>query len=143
MTSLKPTTPPKAPARLPTWRELIEQEEQVREILRARMRRKSEKVIAGPVVTPILNGDVARVIELPAGGWRIEHWVKGTGWIEAPHGAFDLGDFMPGYTRPVAAKDAARLGCGSRISDAIGRRNRQRHETARSLSTCSKRERGI
>jgi hypothetical protein len=36
---------------------------------------------------------------------------KGVGWIEAPNGAFDLGDFMPGYTRPVSAKDAARLGC--------------------------------
>jgi hypothetical protein len=67
------------------------------------------RVIAGPLVTPIANGDVARVIERPGGGGIIEWWVKGTGWTEAPHGAFTLADFMPGYTRPVAAKDAARL----------------------------------
>jgi len=67
-----------------------------------------EKVIVGPLVTPILNGDVCRLIELPTGGLRIEHWKRGRGWVEAPKGAFDAGDFMPGYTRPVTAKDAAR-----------------------------------
>jgi hypothetical protein len=109
---MTPTTPPKAPARLPTWQELIAQENEVREILRARMRRKSEKVIAGPCVTPILNGDVARVIELANGGLRIEWWVKGTGWTKAPDGGFNLADFVPGDTnRPVLPKDAARLEC--------------------------------
>ena len=65
-------------------------------------------IIVGPVVTPIMNGDVARLVELPTGGLRIDYWKRGTGWIEAPHGAFNLGDFMPGYMRPVSAKDAAR-----------------------------------
>jgi hypothetical protein len=70
------------------------------------------RVVAGPCVTPIMNGDVARVVELDTGGLRIEWWVKGTGWVEAPKGAFDFGDFMPGDTnRPVLPKDAARLGC--------------------------------
>jgi hypothetical protein len=109
MTSLPTTTLPKA-ARLPTWRELIEEEEKLREFLRARSRRS--RVIAGPCVTPIMNGDVARVVELATGGLRIEWWVKGTGWTEAPKGAFDLADFIPGDTnRPVLEKDAIRLGC--------------------------------
>ena len=70
------------------------------------------RVLAGPCVTPILNGDVARVVELPTGGLRIEWWVKGTGWTAAPDGAFNLADFVPGDTnRPVLSKDAARLGC--------------------------------
>jgi hypothetical protein len=103
------TTPPKTPPRLPTWRELIEQENEVRKLLRTSTL-KPNTIIAGPVVTPIINGDVARVVERPTGGWRIEHWVKGVGWTEAPDGAFDLGDFMPGYTRPVTARDCARLG---------------------------------
>jgi hypothetical protein len=73
---------------------------------------KRPKVIGGPCVTPIRNGDVARVIERPGGGWRIEWWVKGTGWTAAPDGAFNLADFVPGDTnRPVLPKDAARLGC--------------------------------
>ena len=67
------------------------------------------RVVAGPCVIPIINGDVARVIETAAGGLRIEWWVKGTGWTEAPHGAFTLADFMPGYTRPILPKDRARL----------------------------------
>jgi hypothetical protein len=63
-----------------------------------------------------MNGDVARVVELPAGGLRIEWWVKGAGWVTAPDGAFDLADFVPGDTnRPVLPKDAARLGC--RLAD--------------------------
>jgi hypothetical protein len=70
------------------------------------------RVVAGPCVTPIMNGDVARVVELPTGGLRIEWWVKGVGWTEAPPGAFDFGDFVPGDTnRPVLEKDAIRLGC--------------------------------
>jgi hypothetical protein len=66
-----------------------------------------ETVIAGPCMTPILNGDFARLVKLPTGGLRIDRWVKGAGWVEAPKGAFDLADFMPGYTRPASAKDAA------------------------------------
>jgi hypothetical protein len=73
---------------------------------------KPNTIIAGPCVTPILNGDVARVIELPTGGLRIEWWRKGAGWVTAPKGAFDLADFVPGGTnRPVLPKDAVRLGC--------------------------------
>jgi hypothetical protein len=70
------------------------------------------RIIAGPCVTPILNGDVARVVRLPDGTGRIEWWVKGVGWTEAPTGAFSLDEFVPGPTcRPVLEKDAARLGC--------------------------------
>ena len=69
------------------------------------------RIIAGPCVTPILNGDVARVVRLPDGTGRIEWWVKGAGWVTAPKGAFDLGDFMPAYCRSPLEKDAARLGC--------------------------------
>ena len=70
------------------------------------------RIIAGPCVTPIMNGDVARVVVLADGSGRIEWWVKGTGWTTAPDGAFNLGDFVPGDTnRPVLPKDAARLGC--------------------------------
>jgi hypothetical protein len=68
-----------------------------------------EKVLVGPVV-PDFHGDVARLVELPTGGLRVDRWVKGSGWIEAPKGAFTLADFMPGYTRPASAKDAALLG---------------------------------
>ena len=74
------------------------------------------RVVAGPCVTPILNGDVARVVEGTAGGLRIEWWVKGAGWVTAPDGGFDLADFIPGDTnRPVLEKDAIRLGC--RLAD--------------------------
>jgi hypothetical protein len=63
-----------------------------------------------------MNGDVARVVVLADGTGRIEWWVKGAGWTEAPKGAFDLADFVPGDTnRPVLEKDAARLGC--RVED--------------------------
>ena len=74
MTSPTSTTPPKAPARLPTWRELIEQENAVREFLRARSRcppTRPEKIITGPVVAPF-DGDLARVVKLPNGSGRIE-----------------------------------------------------------------------
>ena len=70
------------------------------------------RVIGGPCVTPIIGGDVFRVLMLPDGIGRIEWWVKGVGWTEASKGAFDPGDFIPGDTnRPVLPKDAARLGC--------------------------------
>jgi len=70
------------------------------------------RIIAGPCVTPIMNGDVARVIARPGGALRIEWWRKNIGWTAAPDGAFDLADFVPGDTnRPVLPKDAARLGC--------------------------------
>jgi hypothetical protein len=78
------------------------------------------RVIAGPCVTPIINGDVARVVELAAGGLRIEWWVKGIGRVTAPDGAFTLDEFVPGGgARPVLPKDAVRLGC--RLED-FGRR---------------------
>jgi hypothetical protein len=67
-----------------------------------------EKVLVGPVV-PGFHGPVARLVELPSGGLRIDYWKRGAGWIEAPRGAFGLADFMPGYTRPASAKDGARF----------------------------------
>ena len=69
---------------------------------------RRECVLVGPVV-PDFHGPVARLVELPTGGLRIDWWVKGSGWVEAPKGAFTLADFMPGYTRPASAKDAARF----------------------------------
>ena len=94
------------------------------------------RIIAGPCVTPILNGDVARVVRLPDGTGRIEWWVKGVGWTEAPTGAFSLDEFVPGPTcRPVLEKDAARLGC--RLED-FGRhwtKKSLRREPAPNLST--------
>ena len=116
MTSLPTKTPPTR-ARLPTWRELVAQENELREILRRRLAAKmmspnlrSERVIASPCVTPIINGDVARVVKLASGRCRIEWWVKGTGWTAAPDGAFSLDEFMPGACRPVSVRDRARLG---------------------------------
>jgi hypothetical protein len=70
------------------------------------------RIVAGPCVVGILNGDVARVVELATGGLRIEWWVKGAGWVTAPDGGFNLADFVPGNTnRPVLPKEAARLEC--------------------------------
>jgi hypothetical protein len=87
------------------------------------------RVLAGPCVTPIMNGDVARVVALPNHSLRIEWWVKGVGWTEAPKGAFDLADFVPGDTnRPVLEKDAARLGC--RLED-FGRHWTEERATTR------------
>ena len=74
------------------------------------MTTRHDRVIAGPCV-PGFHGDVARVVELANGGARIEWWVKGAGWTEAPKGAFRPDEFIPGYTRPVLEKDAVRLGC--------------------------------
>jgi hypothetical protein len=64
------------------------------------------KIIVGPCV-PGFHGDVARIVELPTGGLRIDRWVKGTGWIEAPKGSIRPDEFMPGACRPASAKDAA------------------------------------
>jgi len=70
------------------------------------------RIIAGPCVTPIIGGDITRVVELATGRLRIEWWVVGRGWTEAPKGGFDLADFVPGDTnRPILPKDAVRLGC--------------------------------
>jgi hypothetical protein len=46
---------------------------------------------------------------LPTGGARIDYGKRGVGWTEAPEGSMTLASFMPGYTRPASAKDAARL----------------------------------
>jgi hypothetical protein len=67
-----------------------------------------EKVLVGPVV-PGFHGPVARVVELPNGGLRIDYWKRGVGWLEAPKGSIGLDEFMPGACRPASAKDAARF----------------------------------
>ena len=67
------------------------------------------RIIAGPVVAPF-DGDVARVVKLSTGACRIEWWVMGAGWVEAPDGAFSPADFMPGACRPVSPRDRARAG---------------------------------
>jgi hypothetical protein len=64
-------------------------------------------LIAGPVN---INGDVARVVELPNGAGRIEHWERGIGWVAAPAGSFRPDQFVPGAYIPVTAATAARLG---------------------------------
>ena len=66
-----------------------------------------EKVLVGPVTT--FDHDVCRLIELPSGGLRIEHWVKNVGWVEAPPAYITLDKFVAGGHRPTSAKDAARL----------------------------------
>ena len=66
-----------------------------------------EKVLVGPVTT--FDHDVCRLIELPTGGARIEHWVKNVGWTEAPPGYITPDKFVAGGHRPTSAKDAARL----------------------------------
>jgi len=53
------------------------------------------RIIAGPCVTPIIGGDVARVVELANGSGRFEMWKKGVGWVTAPTGYFTLDDFWP------------------------------------------------
>ena len=68
-----------------------------------------EKVLLGPVATPIMNGNVARLVKLPNGSIRIDYWKRGAGWIEAAPGTFTPDEFMPGACRPASAKDAARL----------------------------------
>jgi hypothetical protein len=66
-----------------------------------------EKVLVGPVTT--FDQDVCRLIKLPTGGLRIEHWKRGIGWVEAPPGYITLDKFVAGAHRPTSAKDAARL----------------------------------
>jgi hypothetical protein len=68
---------------------------------------KSEKILVGPVVA---SGDVVRLIKEPNGSLRIEMWEKRVGWITAPEGSMMLAEFMPGATRPISARDRARLG---------------------------------
>ena len=67
---------------------------------------KSENVFLGPV--SVNDGTVARLINEPNGGLRMETWAKDVGWIEAPEGSMALADFMPGKTKPVSAELAAR-----------------------------------
>jgi len=85
------------------------------------------RVIGGPCI-PDFHGPVARVVELPDGSGRIEVWKRGAGWVTAPDGAFNPGNFMPGYCRPPLEKDAARLGC--RLED-FGRHWTEEPATAR------------
>ena len=66
-----------------------------------------EKVLVGPVTT--FDHDVCRLIKLPTGALRIEHWVKNVGWTEAPPGYITPDKFVAGGHRPTSAKDAARL----------------------------------
>ena len=67
-----------------------------------------ETVFLEPV--SVNDGTVARLINEPTGGLRMETWAKGVGWIEAPEGSMALADFMPGKMRPVSADLAARVG---------------------------------
>ena len=66
-----------------------------------------ETVFLGPV--SVNDGTVARLINEPNGGLRIEAWARGVGWIEAPK-SLPLASFMPGKMRPVSADLAARVG---------------------------------
>jgi hypothetical protein len=66
----------------------------------------SENVFLGPV--NVNDGTVARLINEPNGGLRIEVWARGVGWTEAK--SLSLASFMPGYMRPVSADLAAREG---------------------------------
>ena len=65
------------------------------------------RIVAGPCV---IDQFVARVVKLPNGAGRIEHWLRGTGWTTAPKGAFTPDEFIPGPCRPVSVRDRARLG---------------------------------
>ena len=126
MTSPTSTTPPKAPARLPIWKELIEDERRYREKLikvRAKKRRmpthaecldaikevlaeKRERELGRKIITTAkVDGGAFRLIELRDGPVRIEEW-KGGAWV--PGGA-DM-DEMLGFTPPITPAFAARLG---------------------------------
>jgi hypothetical protein len=70
----------------------------------------SANVFLGPV--SVNDGMVARLINEPNGGLRMETWVTGVGWIEAPK-SLSLASFMPGAMRPVSADLAARIGMPS------------------------------
>jgi len=116
MKSLKPTTPPKAPARLPTLRELIETEEKVREILRARMRRTAPTPEAGSMSpnlksenltvldTGKIDGGAYRWVKLADGSGRVEKW-RGDKWVR---GGASFGEFFD--SPPVSPRFAAELG---------------------------------
>jgi hypothetical protein len=67
-----------------------------------------ENVFLGPV--NVNDGTVARLINEPTGGLRIDYWKRGVGWTEAPKGSLSLASFMPGAVRPVSADLAARVG---------------------------------
>ena len=67
----------------------------------------SANVFLGPV--NVNDGTVARLINEPNGGARIEVWARGVGWIEAPK-SLSLSSFMPGAVRPVSADLASRVG---------------------------------
>jgi hypothetical protein len=115
MTSTSTTTPPTRP-RLPTLRELIETEEKVREILRARMRRTAPTPKAGSMSpnlksenltvleTGHIDGGAYRWLELADGSWRVEEW-RGDKWV--PGGA-SFGEFLD--NPPVGPEFAAELG---------------------------------
>jgi hypothetical protein len=107
------TTSPKTPARLPTWRELIEEEEKLRELLRVKcvaasasarphseMKSESFKVRD----TAHIDGGAYRWLELPDGSWRVEEW-RGGKWL--PGGA-NIEEFFD--NPPVGPAFAARLG---------------------------------
>jgi hypothetical protein len=68
----------------------------------------SANVFLGPVV--VNDGTVARLINEPNGGLRMEYWKTAVGWVEAPEGSMALADFMPGVMKPVSAEMAARIG---------------------------------
>jgi hypothetical protein len=67
-----------------------------------------ENIFLGPV--SVNDGTVARLINEPNGGLRMETWKTSVGWIEAPKGSMSLADFMPGAMRPVSADLASRVG---------------------------------
>jgi hypothetical protein len=115
------TTPPKDRGRLPTaaeademaghaFAEAFHELREEKERKNTMMTTTTLRVIGGPCV-PGFHGPVARVVELPTGGARIERWVKGAGWTEAPEASIPLADFIPGFCRSPLEKDAARLGC--------------------------------
>ena len=60
------------------------------------------RVVAGP---SIIDGGIARVVEMPDGSGKTESWSSGVGWIE---GGASLDEFV--MAQPVSAKLAARLG---------------------------------
>jgi hypothetical protein len=66
-----------------------------------------ETVFLGPV--NVNDGTVARLINEPNGGLRMETWKTGVGWVEAPR-SMRLASFMPGKMKPVSADLAARIG---------------------------------
>jgi hypothetical protein len=66
-----------------------------------------ENVFLGPV--SVNDGTVARLINEPNGGLRMEYWKTDVGWVEAPK-SLPLASFMPGAMKPVSPELAARVG---------------------------------